>query len=74
MSYQMEQNIKTMCDPTIRVVDREKNGDKCPVCGSVGPEIIMHDFSTNKSTFDDLWTCTNRNCGEQFIMRTKRRR
>ena len=53
------------------VIDREEI-DKCPYCRSEEVEIILWDFTPNKNTFDDLWRCMERECGEEFIIKTKR--
>ena len=72
MSFLMKEKVSILCDKSTVVVDRQKNGDVCPKCG-YSAEIFLWDFSTNKDTFDDLWSCRSRDCGFSFLMRTKRK-
>lgn len=68
----IEAKLRELNTLSVKVVDRDENGDKCPYCGSSAVEIVLWDFTPNKPFFEDVWTCTERNCYKPFIMRTKR--
>lgn len=56
---------------SLKIIDRTYP-QTCPYCHTENVEITLYDFSTNKPFFADIWVCSNRKCGEAFIVKTKR--